>query len=157
MSGGHANHRRPASGFSLAELLTVIAVGAVLSAIALPNLVYLSFEYQLARAANQLAFEISRARMKAVGENTYCRLRLGSSPDGQVTYWLERSENGLAFQPDGPAITLPASVTLESTSEVLPQFDRQGLAAAPSAIVLANPLGQKKTVTASAVGRVVVK
>jgi len=157
MADSQRNEWQRARGFSLAELLAALAVSAALSAVALPNLLDLSAEYQLARAAHQLAFEISRARMKAVGENAYCRLRIGLAPDGRVAYWLEESEDGLVYHPEGSPVPLPSLVSLESTSETLPQFDRQGLSPAASAITLANHLGQRKTVTASVVGRVAVQ
>ena len=59
--------RKGQRGFSVAELLTAVTIAAVVSGISVPSLVEYTAQYQVQSAANQLAFDISRARMKAVG------------------------------------------------------------------------------------------
>ena len=61
--------RSGGDGFSLIELLVVIGVILIMSAIAVPNLIKYTRNYQIRAAASELANEIQRARATAVMKN----------------------------------------------------------------------------------------
>ena len=144
--------RNRQAGYSLAEVLTAVMVTAMVSATAVPNLTSFVRQYQLLRAAHQIAFEVSRARMKAVGENAFMRLRLGSNGPGE--YWLERSNDGVTYALDGAVLTVPGSVSMRQLTSQPVTFNRQGLASAPVTYQLTNTRAQTKTVQVNVLGRV---
>ncbi len=143
-------------GYSIAEVLTVVALGTILCAIAVPNFVSLSAKYQLTGAAQQLAFDVGRARMKAVGENVYCRVRFATGDSGG-SYWLERSNDGTTYSVDGVTTQLPQQVWFSALPEVIPSFNRLGVGTGTSVIGLVNSKGQSKTVSINLLGKVTIQ
>lgn len=92
---------RPERGFSLIELLMVIAVAGTLMAIAVPVMNDLSESSKLSTATRELERELQTARLKAVQTNRVLRMRLncpttgyfrivavGTPHDGQTTRCL---------------------------------------------------------------------
>jgi len=63
-------------GFSLVELLTVLAIIAILSAIAIPSLIGISSNYNLNRGTSQVTDEFNFARQTALTRNSDVELRI---------------------------------------------------------------------------------
>jgi len=62
-------YRRKEHGFSLAEMLIVLVVGGILSAIAIPAFMAWAPKYRVNGAARQVFSEMMAARAKAISEN----------------------------------------------------------------------------------------
>jgi len=62
-------HDRRSQGFSLVELLVVVAIIAIAAAIALPMIANYLRHYKIRGASQQVAGEIQAARNKAIGKN----------------------------------------------------------------------------------------
>ncbi len=60
---------RNEAGFTLAEMLIVIAVGGILTAIAIPAFMSWAPKYRVNGAARQVFSEMMAARAKAISEN----------------------------------------------------------------------------------------
>ena len=74
------------SGFTMVEILVVIAIFAILSAIAIPN--YFSYRplHRARGAARQLFTELHYAKMKAVSENKKFQIQYDASNDTYSIY-----------------------------------------------------------------------
>ena len=62
--------RRPDRGFSLVEMLIVVAIVAIMAAVAFPNIAQYTRNYRIKGAAQQVAGELQAARSKAIMTNT---------------------------------------------------------------------------------------
>ncbi len=137
------------AGFTLSEMITAVAVAGILAAVAAPVASKLVNRYRLSTATSQLAFEIARARMQAVGQNGFIRLRLEGG-----TYVRQRSVDGVNYVQEGVVMELPSGVVAEVVYPSSgPSFNRQGLAPASTIIVLHNGAGYK-TLYTNVLGRV---
>jgi Tfp pilus assembly protein FimT len=137
------------AGFSFLEVLTVIAVGAALYTMAVPRLAVFRAQFQLTSAARQVAVNIQRARMKAVGENGYTRVVFND--DG--SYVLQSSRDGTTFTNAEAPQHLPSGITFLGT---LPQltFNRLGALDGAATITIGNSQSQTKVVQANVLGEI---
>jgi prepilin-type N-terminal cleavage/methylation domain-containing protein len=143
------------SGFSLAEILTAVVLVALLAGIAAPNLSALAVRNRLDGATQELAFDLSRARMKAVGENVFCRVRMGNTDSGAV-YWLETSDDGVSYDLASALKRLPDGVRFSAMPTEIPRFNRLGLTPATSSISLINGYDQSRLITVNTIGKVTI-
>jgi prepilin-type N-terminal cleavage/methylation domain-containing protein len=79
-----ASARLSARGFSLSELLLVVAVAATLMAIAVPFVGDVGENFKLSAAAREIERELQAARLKAVSSNRRLRVRLNCPSAGFV-------------------------------------------------------------------------
>jgi len=138
-------------GFSMLEVLTAMAVVAVLLSLASPQLSAFQAQYRITSGARQVAIDLQRARMKAVGENAFCRVMFY----GDGTYVLQSSVDGVTFVTNGAGMRLPEGISFVGT---LPQptFTRLGTLTAPGSLSLTNTLGQTKAVQINLFGKITI-
>ena len=142
---------RQSRGFSLIEMLSVMAVMSVVALIAVPKAADFTGQYQLLAATDQLAFEITRARMQAVGQNAFVRIRL--TEEGYVR---ERStDGGITYVNDDVPVELPSGIEATAGDGGTPSFNRNGLAPAATTITLMRG-STKKMIRTNVLGRVTV-
>ena len=144
-------------GFTLIEVLVVIFLIAIISAIATPNILSWRSNAKLRGAANNLKGDMERAKLKAIQEN-----------DAVAIHFTENSYR--VFKDDGltPRVhdtgedlygdrTLPAGVKIDLDKT---NFDGEsarffGRATAdPGSAVLVNTKGSVKKVTVSGLGKI---
>lgn len=157
MSEGHVIQRtdwssikaqRSQHGFSLVELVVALVFAVILGLMAVPNVNALFAKYQLMGASNELGFDIARARMQAVGQNLFARIKMQSA----TQYVRETSTDGTTWS-NRVTTNLPKGVTAAPTTGEV-RFDRRGFATVNNSIALSNSLHQAKTVTTTVVGQV---
>lgn len=100
-----ASARPTAAGFSLVELVFVIAITGIVAAIALPRFSVASRSYQVSLAAHRLATDLSVAKTRANYSSTSVTVRFDASA---TTYQIV----GLP-DPDRPAQTYTVNLAAE--------------------------------------------
>jgi Tfp pilus assembly protein FimT len=135
------------SGFTIMELLGVVALMLIISAMATPAFYYWTPTVQLSSGARQVAEDLSLARMKAIAENKSYRLNFPTTS----TYYLQKDDGGFANE-SGP-FSLPDGVTADSTGATS-VFQPRGTADAADTITLTNSDGATEVVELTIVGRI---
>jgi prepilin-type N-terminal cleavage/methylation domain-containing protein len=136
-------------GFTLLELIVVMAIIMVIAAMATPSLINAVNAYKLRTAAGNLAGIIQRTRMQAVSDDRWYPVHMGASGSSSFAFTdldkdfdLDTNEQatvaylprGIAFDSSGgPSLT---SMGLDFTPVIgLPAFNARGLPCNPSGAV----------------------
>src|SRR5205807_3506378 len=109
-----ARHNRgrhsPSRGFSMIELLVVLAVILVTSAISTPSFMRAYQYYQVSNAAASMANVIKYTRYEAIRRNTPINCVIGPAPVGTIA-WTDSNGNGVADNVE-QQLTFTTTVTL---------------------------------------------
>ena len=133
-------------GFTLIELMVVLAVAAVLLSTAMPSFLESTARSRLEGAVNELAVDLQYARSEAVRERATIVLQV--APDG-VSYAIRSPHATLK------TVALPAGVTLGAGTTV--RYDAlRGLADAVNISAAVNGVSPTLRVAVNALGRVQV-
>jgi prepilin-type N-terminal cleavage/methylation domain-containing protein len=150
---------KKAGGFSIFELLIVIAVIAVVSAIVTPNIISWRSGAKLRGAAVNLKGDLEMAKIRAVRENAFVAIRF-FVVENRYDVFVDNGENPADWNldPDEKRLRtrkLPAGVKIVSTTFTNDhtRFSGRGRADNGTA-VLVNTKGEQRDVIISPVGRI---
>jgi prepilin-type N-terminal cleavage/methylation domain-containing protein len=107
---------RVAQGFSVIELVAVMAISLVLSAIAIPRIMDTMRIYQVSSAASQVAGAVKFARYEAIRRNTSVPARV--APSGATWVVWTDSNNNSAVDPTEQQFKLTGTVTFLTAGNV---------------------------------------
>jgi prepilin-type N-terminal cleavage/methylation domain-containing protein len=144
------------AGFTFLELLTAIALVAILGAIAVPQGVRMLAGWRLAATARQVVMDLKLVRAQAILSSTTQRLRFAAPG---ATYQQERQRTSGTYEAIAPAIRVPADVQIVGCTAAGSGigFRPRGNAATFGTVTLRNTAGDKRAVIVDIVGRVRVQ
>ncbi len=149
--------KKTARGFTLIELIVVIALIAILTAIAVPGYQTFMVRSRLKGAARQVMSDLMNARMMAVSLNQKVKVHIEA--DGH-TYeiWSDADGNGTVATNEGVNISKDVhqdyhDVALSTTND--PIFNPRGAASQLGTVTVTNSAGSRD-ITVAISGRVAV-
>lgn len=154
-------------GYSMAELLTVVAIIGLVSAVSLPALMQLMPQYRIRGAAAEVTASLRMLRAKSVGTRSNWRMTLDPTNDGYTLAsnssgaWVDVDQNGKPIVTGQPAFRkLNTAEVGPGTAPIIVEFTRNGSAAAAQTVIIAtdNQLIRynRYTITIDASGNVTV-
>lgn len=143
------------SGFSLLEMIIVLALVAILAGIAVLNHQAVRARLNLHMAARQVMIDLKQARMRAVAEHVKYRIVF---PAGSMNYQRQRWASS-GYQDEGPAAALPQGVRIAdcTASGDAISFVPRGNAGSFGTVTIRNDRGEAENVTVDIAGQVRVQ
>jgi len=153
---------KPNSGFSLFELVTVIAIIAIASAIAVPGIISWRQNAKMKSAVNAVYGDLQYAKFTAIKENSWVAVRFHTNG---YNIFFDANNNQVQNAGDQTIknVSMPAGVTINSTTFISDRtgFDRRGLpvegtlevATRTGRVNLLGPSALSRQVTVNRLGR----
>jgi len=162
--------KRAFAAFSVLELVVVLAIGLVLTAMTVPGLYQVSVSYRVSGAASGLAMQLALARLSAAGQFTHAQVAADTLNQNYAVQIWNKTTNSWATDQGGTQY-LPSSVVFGYPADAPPagsqaaigettpiSFDSRGMnlsSAVPSALYIQDSSGRYAyAVVASVIGKV---
>jgi type II secretory pathway pseudopilin PulG len=149
MDVSNSNSRDREAGHSILEIAVVVMCAGILAAMSVAMFNNGKARYDLTRRAQNLSWEIERARSLAVKYNQ--TLTLGFQPDGSFGF---ASSNSGTVKSELASLTIPSDVGLSSRPTLT--INGNGTISGGSNITLSDATGRQVTVSIANSGRVSV-
>ncbi len=154
----HPGRRRPPDGFSLIEIVVVIAIVALAAAIAVPNLIAWRTNLRLGTAVGELRTDLLSAKALAAKENTTVTVQFYPATGSYSIKHTNLEGNPVVVK----ATLLPPGVRIDSSD---PEYTMGGSktsftsrgGADSGTMVIANSGGKKRKISISSLGKITLK
>jgi prepilin-type N-terminal cleavage/methylation domain-containing protein len=103
--------QRKGRGFSLIELVIVVAIIMILAGITAPRLLNVVSDIKLRYVATNLSGLLQSARMQAVRKNTFYSVQSTTLPTGEAAYYVDLPKSGTYVAGD-PVLPLGSQITV---------------------------------------------
>ena len=153
-------------GYSMAELLTVVAIVGLVSAVSLPALMQLMPQYRIRGAAAEVSSSLRMLRAKSVGTRSSWRMTLDPTNEGYTLAsnssgaWVNVDQNGKPVVAGQPSFRKLNTVDVAGTVPFTVEFTRNGSAAAAQTVIIGTDNQwvrfNRYTITIDASGNVTV-
>ncbi|MEJ2100412.1 MAG: GspH/FimT family pseudopilin [Desulfobacterales bacterium] len=144
---------RKKDGFSLFELLVVLAIIAVISTIAAPHVISWRSSAKLRGAADNVRGDLQMSKVRAVRERAPVTITF-TATNYRVTFTDQDGNERILRDRQLPAgVRVDLTGTSFGSMDNETQFNGRGLPVAGSA-VLVNTKGEQKTIIVSSLGRI---
>lgn len=125
--------KRADGGYSIAELLTVVAIIGIIVLVSVPNFAQYMRSAKLKSAMRQLTYDVRSARQRAVSRNEFTRVRFTFDAKNSA-YVIEESADGTNWSTK-PVLTksvvAPLSLTKGNTDAIVFRSDGSTVIADP--------------------------
>ena len=143
-----------AAGFSLLEIIGVLAIIAIVVTLGYPRLATLSSIYRLEGAARNLAADLQKTRFRAIAEGTRFQVAFDI---GARTYQIQKETSPGSFANDGSAKPVDDANSITILATANPIFTPRGGAQSTSIVTLTARNGAVRLVAVESPGRVHVQ
>ena len=162
-----STRRRASRGYSLTELLTVVAIVGLVVLVSVPAFTQLMPQYRLRSAASDVTGALRMIRQKAITTRSDWKMtvdpvneRYSLSEKNTAGTWIKIGSNGRPVIGDAPWWTALSGVDVTGASTFEVTMQRDGTAETAATIVLATSSSRVKwnryTITVAASGNVTV-
>ena len=103
--------KRANGGYSIVELLTVVAIIGIIVLVSVPNFAQYMRTAKFKSAMRQLTYNVRSARQRAVSRNEFTRVHFTFNARTS-TYVLQESSDGTAWTSYGPTMQVYAPLSL---------------------------------------------
>jgi len=149
------NHNTGKKGFTLLELMIVIAIMAILAGIAIPSMQPYMAQRRLSGAVRQVHTDLMSMRMQAASENRWIALNVDNSQ--RYTIFRDNAKTGIKTATGNEILLVRdlqstyRDVSFSSAADTIVTFYPNGTSATVT-LGFASPAGTK-TITVSSAGR----
>jgi type II secretion system protein H len=153
---------RSKSGFSLIELLIIVAIIAILASVALPNMLAPSIRAKMRGSVSNLRSDLQTAKMMAIRENAFVVVNMqatgyqvfvdNGAGANSGNWALDADERLLVSRQMEPGVSIDLAATDFAGDRT--RFNDRGLPENFGKIVLTSPVGQRQ-INVNRLGRII--